>query len=51
MGASNNQFQGYLKNPNEYSFFLKETTPDEATTLLQKITQKRLMAHMIQVLK
>ena len=29
MGESNTEFQDYLKNPNEHSFFLNETTPDE----------------------
>ena len=35
LGEMNNQFQDYLKNPNEHSFFLRETTPDEVAGLLK----------------
>ena len=33
----NNQFQDYLKNPNEHSLFLRETTPDEVARVLKKL--------------
>ena len=29
IGESNNEYQDYLRNPKEHSFYLKETTPDE----------------------
>ena len=41
MGETNNKFQDYLKNPNEHSFFLKETTPDEVGDLLKSINSKK----------
>ena len=28
IGKSNNNFQDFLKNPNEYSFFINESTPE-----------------------
>ena len=32
---TNNKFQDYLKNPNEHSMFLKETTPHEITLIIE----------------
>ena len=40
----NNQFQDYLKNPNEHSLFLRETTPDEVARVLKKL--KKLVIYM-----
>jgi len=33
----NNIFQDYLKNPNESSFFMKETTPDEISLIINAL--------------
>ena len=33
----NTTFQDYLKNPNESSLFLKETTPHEVSQILQQM--------------
>ena len=41
MGESNTEFQDYLKNPNEHSFFLNETTPDEIEKYLKKLDIKK----------
>ena len=41
IGETNNEFQDYLKNPNEHCFFLKETTPDEVHDLLRNINSKK----------
>ena len=41
MGESNTEFQDYLKNPNEHSFFLHETTPDEIDKYLKKLDIKK----------
>ena len=37
----NTKFQDYLKNPNESSLFLNETTPHEVHLLLQQIDSKK----------
>ena len=41
MGESNTEFQDYLKNPNEHSFFLNKTTPDEIDKYLKKLDIKK----------
>ena len=41
MGELNTEFQDYLKNPNEHSFFLNETTPDEIDKYLKKLDIKK----------
>ena len=41
MGESNTEFQDCLKNPNEHSFFLNETTPDEIEKYLKKLDIKK----------
>ena len=46
MGESNTEFQDYLKNPNEHSFFLNETTPDEIEKYLKKLDIKKLATFM-----
>ena len=33
----NNQYQDFLKNPNECSFFIKETTPHEINQIIQSL--------------
>ena len=40
MGESNNQYQDYLKNPSEHSFFLKEIETIETLKLLKNLNQK-----------
>ena len=42
LGEMNNQYQDYLKNPNEHSFFLRKTTPDEVTGVLKKFDTKKV---------
>ena len=34
---TNNKYQDYLKNPNEHSLFLKETTPHEISLIIQNL--------------
>ena len=41
LGENNNEFQYYLKNPNNHSFFLKEVNPEEVHKLLLKINAKK----------
>ena len=41
MGETNTEFQDYLKNPNEHSFFINETTPDEIDKYLKKLDIKK----------
>ena len=41
LGDTNNQFQDYLKNPNEHSFFLKETEPQEVFEILRELNAKK----------
>ena len=38
---SNNEFQDYLKNPNEHSIFLNETEPGEIYNLIMKLDVKK----------
>ena len=40
MGESSNQYQDYLKNPTEHSFFLKEIEPIETLKLLKNLNSK-----------
>ena len=37
----NTKYQDYLKNPNESSLFLKETTPHEVNLILQQMDCKK----------
>ena len=37
LGETNKQFQDYLKNPNEHSLFLRETTPGEVARVLKNV--------------
>ena len=37
----NTKFQDYLKNPNEHSIYLQETTPDEVEKLISKLDSKK----------
>ena len=41
LGETNNQFQDYLKNPNEHSFFLRETTPNAVAGVLKNLDTKK----------
>ena len=41
LGETNNQFQDYLKNPNEHSCFLRETTPSEVAGILKNFDTKK----------
>ena len=41
MGEANNQYQDYLKNPSEHSFFLKEIEPIETLKLLKNLDLKK----------
>ena len=41
LGDTNNQFQDYLKNLNEYSLFLKETEPEEVFKILRELNAKK----------
>ena len=41
LAEANNQFQDYLKNPNEHSFFLKETTSYEVAGVIKKFDTKK----------
>ena len=41
LGETNNQFQDYLKNPNEHSFFLRETTPNAVARVLKNLDTKK----------
>ena len=38
---SNNKFQDFLKNPNEHSFFINESAPDEIIDLINKLGIKK----------
>ena len=37
IGKSNNKFQDFLKNPNEHSFFINESSPEEIMGFIKKI--------------
>ena len=37
----NTRYQDYLKNPNEHSIYLQETTPDEVEKLISKLDSKK----------
>ena len=37
----NTKYQDYLKNPNQSSFFLKETTPDETSKIIKGLDGKK----------
>ena len=41
IGKSNNKFQDFLKNPNEHSFFINESTPEEIMGLIKKLEIKK----------
>ena len=41
LGESNNEFQDYLKNPNNHSFFLKEIDSEKVHKLLLKIDTEK----------
>ena len=41
IGKSNNKFQDSLKNPNEHSFFIKESTLEEIMGLIKKLDIKK----------
>ena len=41
IGKSNNKFQDFLKNPNEHSFFINESTPEEIMGLIKKLDTKQ----------
>ena len=41
IGKSNNKFQDFLKNPNEHSFFINESAPDEIIDLINKLGIKK----------
>ena len=41
MEITNNQFQDYLKNPNEHNFFLKETEPQDVSKILRELNAKK----------
>ena len=41
LGDTNNQFQDYLKNLNEYSLFLKETEPEKVFKILRELNAKK----------
>ena len=42
IGKSNNKFQDFLKNSNEHSFFINESTPEEIMGLIKKIRHKTI---------
>ena len=46
LGETNNQFKDYLKNPNEHSFFLRETTADEVAGVLKGVILKTVAYHL-----
>ena len=41
IGKSNNNFQDFLKNPNEYSFFINESIPEE----IMRLAAERIINH------
>ena len=41
LGDTNNQFQDYLKNPNEHSFFLKENVAQEFFKILRELNAEK----------
>ena len=42
IGKSNNKFQDFLKNPNEHSFFIDESAPEEIMRLIKKLEKKKI---------
>ena len=42
IGKSNNNFQDFLKNPNEYSFFINESIPEE----IMHLAAERIINHL-----
>ena len=41
LGKTSNKFQDYLKNPSEYSLFLKEAEPGEVLKILNNLHSKK----------
>ena len=41
IGKWNNKFQDFLKNPNEHSFFINESTPEENMGVTKKLNIKK----------
>ena len=43
---TNNKFQDYLKNPNEHTFFLNETTPAEIHLIIKSLKDSSNMVEI-----